>query len=285
MKYLFILFCLSLCLGVDIDHADSDISRIVNSSLINEDFGDDLPPSVGDSVPRFNLPALLSTLTDLSVNPEQMLSVITLLSHMVYESSTTLIEVEANVVTETSNRATAEASALQVLSTAATEADVIRTNGDTNAANIRALAQTLLDEANTRNTTFFPILSDERDTINSVIDILGGNNLECLEGYPHNNCGHVWDNQILGVNADAPINSALECLLVQRARIEDSSLVEGIFWHPSVGANHGGDCRTYNMAAFYNCNIPWAQENWAANAWRTCAVRIVDAAAGVDGSQ
>merc|ERR1719445_1907583 len=146
----------------------------------------------------FNLPALLSTLTDLSVNPDQMMTVITLLSHMVYEASDTLIEIEAGVVTQTANRATAESQAVEVENTAATQAASTIENGNNQAAQIRDAAQALLNEATDRNNTFYPILTDERNTINSVIDILGGNNLECLQGYPTATCGHVWSHVVDG---------------------------------------------------------------------------------------
>jgi len=271
MKYLFILLCFPVCFAIDIGQADSDNTMVANTSMAS-DIPDPLELVVGgDGLQSFNLPALLSTLTDLSVNPDQMMSVITLLSHMIYEASDTLIEIEAGVVTQTANRATAEGQAVEVENNAAQQAATTIENGNNQAAQIRDAAQALLNEATDRNSTFYPILTDERDTINSVIDILGGNNLECLEGYPSNGCGHVWAN-----NVDGP-TSPQECLQQVRARTSNSALARGIFWHPNT------HCHTYDMDAFEACGIEWSQSNFPSNAWRTCRVVIVDNAAGVDG--
>jgi hypothetical protein len=270
MKYLLILLCFPLCFAIDIGHADSDITMVANVSMAS-DIPDPIELDVGgDGAQSFNLPALLSTLTDLSVNPAQMMSVITLLSHMIYEASDTLIEIEAGIVQRTTERATAETQAVAVETAAAQQAAVEIANGDTAAAQLRGHAQTLLDEATDRNTTFYPILTDERDTINSVIDILGGNNLDCMPGYPSNACGHLWAN-----NFDGP-TSEDECLQHVRATTSNSALARGIMWHPN---RH---CRTFDMDAFDACGIEWIPSNFQSHPWRVCRVVIVDDAAGVD---
>jgi len=274
MKYLFILLCFPVCFAIDIGQADSDNTMVANTSMAS-DIPDPLELVVGgDGLQSFNLPALLSTLTDLSVNPDQMMSVITLLSHMIYEASDTLIEIEAGVVTQTANRATAEGQAVEVENNAAQQAATTIENGNNQAAQIRDAAQALLNEATDRNSTFYPILTDERDTINSVIDILGGNNLECLEGYPSNSCGHVWS----GGNLEGP-TSPDECLQEVRARTSNSALARGIMWNPDTR------CYAYDMDAFEACGIEWSQSNFLTerSPWRTCRVVIVDNAAGVDG--
>jgi len=196
---------------------------------------------------KFNMAALISTLTDLSIDPAAMLNVITLLSHMIYQATTTLGEIEDTITAETVNRDVAQAQADAII------------NG----------AQGVLDAALARRASESPVLNDEISMLHSVINTLGGDNMDCLTGAPEDACGReLWSN---GVVLDEGDRSPERCLDMQRATYEDSVGALAIMYRAL-----DGHCMVYNIARFDECpNIDWIQSDFTLNQhYQICRVSI-----------
>jgi hypothetical protein len=238
MKYFFILLCLPQLFGVALDHEVSNSSIMVNTDFSNNK--------------KFDMTALVSTLTTLSVDPAAMLNVITLLTHMIYEASTTLAEIDAEITREEANLIAAQDDAARIV------ADAARESGE-----ILGAAQGLLDAAVSRRDTETPTLNDEVSMLYSVITTLGGDNLDCLNGHPADSCGHVWVNRL-------ETDTLEECLHAQRANYENSIQVLGIMHRTDNRA-----CWVYDVNRFDQCEgLSWVQSDFVPDVFTTCRVVI-----------
>jgi len=250
MNYILVLLCVP-CYGIGFGHEVSDSLLIGNTSQIGGvvdstlDTRNDLTDIVGSDNQKFNMAALISTLADLSIDPDAMLNVITLLSHMIYQASSTLDEIEGTIATETANMAAAQAQADAIINS----------------------AQALLDAAVARRDSEQPVLNDEISMLRSVINTLGGDHLQCLQGLPADECGRarVWGNEIERQNTQD------ECLDAQRAQQDYSAATLGILYEPPTGR-----CLTYDVQLFDQCpNISWQQSDFTVqHDWRVCRVWI-----------
>jgi len=219
MKYLLVLLYLPQCFGIGVDQEVSDSLIILNTSQIG---GVDLAFGASDELARlsirnnskFNMPALISSLAGLSTDPDAMLNVITLLSHMIYEATLSISEIEDRITQETENIA---------------------------------------------------VLNDEISMLHSVIGTLGGDNLDCLQGAPHDSCGRLWTNRMYVQGGVA------ECLSTQRALYENSVEALAVMYRAT-----DGDCLVYDLQRFDECpNISWQQSDFGLYPrYQTCRVSI-----------